>query len=231
MSNEQDKKAAPIQLQAGKSMHIVHDGSLTGAAMELESRRLLWWSALRKSIEMLSAAIRSHEHGVQTGATWNGVGQTFPTPSECFTISRYLTQMAVITFMTMFNKGFEDKGNVAGNLEADVESLREACLQQAFPEASDRAAFDALFERLKAARDGNLAHADGSAQGMEHYSGSVASFGPLDGGAPLDEVRSLLPYAERLLQAVDAMRQAGKGMRGASPTTPPADQALDTQAL
>ena len=72
------------------------------------------------------------------------------------------------------------------------------------PEPAERAIFDALYKRLKQARDGLLAHDDGSAQGMEHY-GNFSSFRPQDAGVAPEDVGRLLICAERLLAAVKSM--------------------------
>lgn len=198
--------AAPIQL-SDKRVHVIHDGTLTGEALELETRRLIWLEALMRCIRMLRTAIRAAEWAKHAGPSWNHVDQAFPTPVEGFAIGRDLAHMAAITFLTVFKSGREDKGNVAGNARPAVRNLRDECVQRAFPEASDRAAFDALLERLERARDGLLAHADGSAQEVEH-SDRLTSFRPQNEGVTSEDLASLAHCAEKLLEAVKAARAA-----------------------
>ena len=131
-------------------------------------------------------------------------GQTFPTPNEGFRINESLARIAVITFFTVFKSGREDDGRVAGNGREAIKRFREVCLERAFSEPEERAVFDALYKRLEQARDGLLAHDDGSAQEMEQY-GNISSFRPQDGGVAPEDAGLLLVCAERLLAAVKSM--------------------------
>ena len=203
--NEQPSNAAPIQLSAEKRVHVIHDGSLTGEAREIDTRRSIWMVALIDCVQMLRTAVRANAWGAQTGSIWNRTNPTFPTPVECVVIGKNLAGMAVITFLTMFKSGWEDKGNVAGNGSPAVGKFREECVQQAFPNESDRREFDDLYKRLERARDGLLAHADGSAQEVEH-SEKLTSFGPQGGGITAEDLALLLACAEKLQKVVQAKR-------------------------
>jgi len=213
MPEDRDKNA-PTPQRADGSVHVARDSAPTGAELALEARRFIWMAALTRCSRMLRTAIRSREWAEQAGLKWDFADQSFPTPVDGALISTSLAQMAVITFLTVFKPGTEDKGNVAGNRDAPIASFREACVRQAFPEASDRAAFVALCQRLEEARDCLLAHADGGAQEMEH-SENLSSFGPQDGGVALEDIGPLLDCVERLLKAVQIMRMrpAGQGSR------------------
>lgn len=204
MSEEQGNNPR-IPLSPDKGVHVIRDGTLTGAALELEARRFIWVEALRKCVWMLNTAIRSRESALQSGLTWRSADQTFPTPLEGFQIGTTLDQMAVITFLTIFNAGFEDEGKVAGNRVAAIASFREECIQKAFPQTVDRQAFDAMLERLKKARDGLLVHADGGAQEMEHH-GILSSFKPQHGGVTPGDCSSLLQCASKLLGVMSEAR-------------------------
>lgn len=203
--SEQPSNDAPIQLSAEKRVHVIHDGSLTGEAREIDTRRSIWMVALMECVQMLSTAARANAWGAQSGTTWNMADPTFPTPIECIVIGKNLAGMAVITFLTMFKSGWEDKGKVAGNGSPAVEKFRDECLQQAFPNESDRREFDDLYKRLERARDGLLAHADGSAQEVEH-SEKLTSFGPQGGGITAEDVALLMTCAEKLQKVVQAKR-------------------------
>ncbi len=204
---EQPSSSAPIQLSAGKRVHVIHDGTLTGEAREIETRRYIWPDTLARSVHMLRTAIRANEWAKQAGPGWDHMDQTFPTPVDGFVIGKGLAQMAVITFLTIFKAGWEDKGNVAGNASPAVRKFRDECVQRAFPEVSDRAAFDALLKRLEHARDGLLAHADGSAQEVEH-SERLTSFRPQDEGVTADDLASLVHCAQKLQEVVQVARAA-----------------------
>lgn len=202
---DQPSNTPPIQLSANKRVHVIHDGSLTDEAREIDTRRSIWMVALMDCVQMLRTAVRANAWGAQTGSTWDGTNPTFPTPVECIVIGKNLSAMAVITFLTMFKSGYEDKGNVAGNGSPAVAKFRDECVRQAFPNGSDRCEFDDLYKRLERTRDGLLAHADGTAQEVEH-SEKLTSFGPQGGGITAEDLALLLICAEKLQKVVQAKR-------------------------
>lgn len=125
----------------------------------------------------------------------------FPSMIEGFGIGNAMSQMGAIAFLTVFNKGYADNGNVAGNLSPAINAFREKCVAQAIPDAADRIAFDNLLGRLKDVRDGLLAHSDGKTHEMDHQ-GTLTTFKATNNAISKEEVVSLYHYARRLFDVV-----------------------------
>lgn len=196
-----------IQLDGRKAMHVFTDGPLLGLQRQLEARRYLWIQALDKSIRMLRVSMRAGTWLEATAPTWDRTDDAFPSLFEAGLVKHGMAQMAVITFLTVFKSGRALGGDVAGNATLEIRTFRERCVAMAFPAASDREAFEDLLARLENARDGLLAHADGSAQQFE-FAESVTSFGSHDAGVSRDDAALLLECAQRLSEVVQTARAA-----------------------
>jgi hypothetical protein len=72
-------------------------------------------------------------------------------------------QVAVISFLTVFNIGYGDPGVVAGNHDDRANQLRMHCLRLAIVSEELRKEFDELHAKLTPIRNELLAHSDGKA--------------------------------------------------------------------
>jgi hypothetical protein len=125
----------------------------------------------------------------------------FPSIIEGFVIRNAMSQMGAIAFLTVFNQGYRDDGNVTSNSSPEANDFRERCVLQAIPDAADRTAFNALLGRLKGVRDGLLAHADGRTHEMDHQV-TLTTFKATNNAISPEEVVDLYQYARRLFDVV-----------------------------
>ncbi|MFL6698767.1 MAG: hypothetical protein ACJ8GJ_16505 [Vitreoscilla sp.] len=199
MSDEDLGRQGAIQLPAGKMSHFI-GGPAPGAGQggALERRKFIWTDACNRSAHLGNVALRLRGRFADPNhyATFSSPQQAFDTVISADAAAH----MAVMTFLTIFNKGFAAPGLVSGNLEADAVAMRNAAVEKTFPSAAERNGFEGLLSRLRALRDGLIAHSDGSAQQFEEAEGAV-SFRP-DCRVSDQDLRQLLEVAAKLRAAL-----------------------------
>lgn len=199
MSVEDPLRQSAIQLPAGKMSHFV-GGPAPGSGPEgaLERRKFIWLDACNRSAHLGGVALRVR--GDFADPTHY---MTFRSPQQAadtMICGNAAAHMAVITFLTIFNKGFSAPGLVSGNLEADAMAMRKAAVGKVFASVAEADEFEGFLSRLLALRDNLLAHSDGAAQQFEEAGGAV-SFRP-DCRVPDEDLRQLLDVAAKLRAAL-----------------------------
>jgi hypothetical protein len=68
-------REAAVPLDPSKAIHVISDGSLTGAQRELEGRRFVWIHTIERAIAMLRVSIRAQAWFLEIGlryakSTW-----------------------------------------------------------------------------------------------------------------------------------------------------------------
>jgi hypothetical protein len=95
----------------------------------------------------------------------------FPTADELQSLRWLLPGIAAVRMCNLFTKGHPEPGLVAANMSDDAKRLRDEVLAKAFPGQEERAAFDALLDRLTNARHQLIAHSDGAAMDVRFSGG------------------------------------------------------------
>ncbi len=188
-----------VQLPAGKTAHFI-GGAIppAGAAGELTRRKMIWIEALIRCARLTQGA-----NNLRSKFDDPDHFKSFSAPNDAadtLMSANAAAQMAVITFMTVFNVGYQAPGLVAGNTEPAVDAARQATVAQVFAAPSERATFDAFQSRLRSLRDGLLAHSDGGTQQFEEAAGAT-SFRP-DCRVSTDDLMQLGDFAMKLQKAL-----------------------------
>ncbi|WP_343735433.1 hypothetical protein [Acidovorax sp.] len=132
-------------------------------SQELRGRLLLWISALVDAQSCLELAARllcaveadailateraQHQHyEAQTGRPYSRLvayaddavvlasyDRVLPLPRECSEAAMHLNKLAAVYFMQLYNSGYADGGQVAGNKSPEIKALREELEVAAFP--------------------------------------------------------------------------------------------------
>jgi hypothetical protein len=128
-----------------------------------------------------------------------------------------LEMLAVVTLMRIWSQGFAQEGIAEGNFTAQAKAMRERLVALAFPEPADRAQFDDLLGKLKAARDQAIAHADAEPRDIRFHDGFV-SYGSATNIMNTIDVYVMIPCLEKLRDAariaLEEAAQAPDGVLG-----------------
>jgi len=162
---------------------------------------MLWQSALFDCQRFVATGIRALQWGTANVACQDPTASDYPTPWDALLSARALATTAAIGLLTIFNRGRPAVG-VAANLDTKVKDYRELCLRTAYPTPEARAEFDSFIARLKAARDGLIAHADADAQQFEQTGATVTSFRPTEAEVTPRDLEAIGAHVDRLLSAV-----------------------------
>jgi len=207
MSTETALPSEIIPLPAGKGLHVFHGGELSGAQLERSVRKALWTMALHRCIRMLTTSQRAQTWATETGASMAAEGHAnevpFPSVWEGFETASALRDLAVVSFMTVFNPGNPDPGAVADN--KSMRDFLDECVAAAFPDGPTRDSFESLRTRLKTLRDKLIAHVDGEAQEAD-LQAQVASLSGHAANLDSSEVPQFLESARALAAAIEAKR-------------------------
>jgi len=200
-------------------------------SQELRGRLLLWISALvdaQSSLELaerllytagadeiLATERAQHQHyEAQTGRPYSPLvayagddavlasfGRVLPLPRECSEAAMHLNKLAAVYFMQLYNSGYADSGQVAGNKSPEIKALREELEAAAFPVREELMRFRSWLAAVEDFRNDAVAHAQGNAFAVQHgaqgVSMTVPVMTPMQCVELSEVIQRLLPEIER----------------------------------